>query len=88
MKAWLAKKLIQISMCVLDSWVTGTLTDERALAWRRHVEDATIGKGTEVGKRAYWKKKGADDAFVSFMRTFLKSTRIYEYSENKTRAIQ
>jgi len=82
MKKWLAKKLIQGLLAVLDTVCSNFMNEERALAWRRATEDATIGRAMKLEQRPWWKKKRANNAFSSFMVVFLKSNRLTEFKEN------
>jgi len=79
MRVWMFKKLLTFLLRVLDSWVTGELTVDRALMWRRCLESVTIGRAMKLEQRPYWKKKKSNNAFAKFMTVLLKSNRLDEF---------
>lgn len=81
MRVYLFKKLLAFLLRVLDSWITGELTTDRALMWRRCLESATIGRAVKLEKRPYWQKKKSDNAFAEFMTVLLKSNRLDEFKK-------
>lgn len=78
-RIWLAKTFVAAVLAVLDSWLTGALTAERAASWRRILEDATIGRAVRLDRTSWWKKKKSDNAFATYMTVLLKSNRLAEY---------
>ena len=83
MKVWVFKKILAIMLALLDSWVTGVLTVDRALMWRRCLESGTIDRVIKLDKRPYWKKKRSDNAFAKFMTVLLKSDRLTKFDHKK-----
>ena len=79
MKVWAFKKLLAVLLRILDSWVTGELTRDRALLWRRSLESATIGRAMKLQEQPYWKRKNSNNAFAEFMTVLLKSNRLNEF---------
>jgi hypothetical protein len=79
MKVWMFNKLLAVLLRILDSWVTGKLTIDRALLWRRSLERATIGRAIKLDKQPRWKKKRSNNAFAEFMTVLLKSNKLNEF---------
>ena len=83
MKAWIAKTFVTAVLVVLDSWLVGALTEERARRWRQVLESATIDRVLRLDKRPYWKKKRSNNAFAAYMAVLLKSNRLTEFEAKK-----
>ena len=82
MKTWICKKLLNLILAMLDSWLTGALTPQRAKLWREMLEAATIGRAMRLEQRPYWKKKRSNNAFANFMTVLLKSNRLTEFEKD------